>query len=85
MSSSSLCLVCEEYVSLIVKLRKEISFLKVKMVEKPGSAGTIVNSSNIERTVMNALRNEIVLSFKERMQLRKSLIELDSQNVQVGA
>ena len=68
-----------EYVTLISGLRSEISTLKRKL-----SANNVHASlrEHAEKGEISVLRNEVVGLFKERMQLRRSLIELEAQNLQ---
>ena len=68
-----------EYVTLISGLRSEISTLKRKL-----SASNVHASlrEHAEKSEISVLRNKVVGLFKERMQLRRSLIELEAQNLQ---
>jgi kinesin family protein 18/19 len=68
-----------EYKSLIGNLRSEITGLKVKLTKQNTQASS--KESQAKHQVTQA-RQEIVGNFKERMQLRRSLIELEDQNVQ---
>ena len=43
-----------------------------------------MNGNNEGRELVNNMRKRIVDNFQERMQLRRSLIELEDQNVQNG-
>jgi kinesin family protein 18/19 len=68
-----------EYKSLIGNLHNEISGLKVKLTKQNQASSKV--ESQAKQQVTQA-RQEIVGNFKERMQLRRSLIELEDQNVQ---
>ncbi|CAM9806509.1 unnamed protein product, partial [Ectocarpus fasciculatus] len=86
-----------EYVSLIANLRNEIKMLKDQMTEEK-QPGDVAAGSDLEalresmrsaaagsgegREFVNAMREKIVDNFQERMQLRRSLIELEDINVQ---
>lgn len=45
-------------------------------------AATSMRSAGEGRELVNGMRQKIVDNFQERMQLRRSLIELEDQNVQ---
>ena len=47
-------------------------------------AAASMNGNNEGRELVNNMRKRIVDNFQERMQLRRSLIELEDQNVQNG-
>jgi kinesin family protein 18/19 len=87
-----------EYVNLIQKLRDEISSLKLQILTPPSidifpegtsiqpqlqTPSTDIHTNRTEKSLMEELRQEIISTFSERMQLRRSLIEVDAQNVQV--
>lgn len=75
-----------EYENLISGLRNEISVLKNQLARHggPSSLASPMPSRRGEREsqAMNSLRNDLVDNFKERMQLRRSLIDLQAQNIQ---
>jgi kinesin family member 18/19 len=68
-----------EYVALISGLRGEIAKLKQQLAEQHTDEGDPVPN---KLDGMDEIRNLIVENFRERMQLRRSLIELEDQNVQ---
>lgn len=77
-----------EYEGLIEGLRGEITALKAQLAKAGGAMmadpTTPVASrrSARESVAMTAMREDLVANFKERMQLRRSLIELQAQNMQ---
>lgn len=79
-----------EYVQLINNLRGEITNLKSQLAHqqkssfdsRPPTSSRRALPSDTDSLIMNEMRQKIVDNFQERMQLRRSLIELEDQNVQ---
>jgi kinesin family protein 18/19 len=72
-----------EYVNLIAGLKQQISKLRLQM-NRDGGSGHGQEYGRVgtaERDEMRSYRHQIEENFKERMQLRRSLIELEDQNV----
>ena len=81
-----------EYVNLISRLKGEITSLRSRLKKGPKvtkQADSGKDSKRLERkrnkvevAQMSFLREQVVLNFKERMQLRRSLIEIEVQNME---
>ncbi|KAK3281723.1 hypothetical protein CYMTET_10512 [Cymbomonas tetramitiformis] len=74
-----------EYTQIIADLRLEISRLKVALSqasEEAKTKGEDMPSNPGERETLEKLRNEIVQNFDDRMQIRRSLLDL--QELQAG-
>ncbi|XP_077979371.1 kinesin-like protein KIF19 [Glandiceps talaboti] len=87
-----------QYTSIITELRKEISRLKQKISEQEieprptqGSASIKDIQSEVERTTglqdkkeMDRLRQQLVSNFKDQMEIRHSLMELENTNMEIA-
>ncbi|GAB0092447.1 Kinesin-like protein [Sergentomyia squamirostris] len=69
------------YQNLVTELREEVNRLKTKMLtERPRSGAALKIDPNDEkrRTELRFLREQIVLTFKQQMKLRRRLLEAES-------
>jgi len=71
-----------QYVQLIQGLRKEIDALKGQLKSVPHEKNPDRPQSAVQQDAMVEIQKSIIENFQERMQLRRSLIELEDQNVQ---
>ncbi|KAM4697773.1 kinesin-like protein KIF19 [Rhinophrynus dorsalis] len=84
-----------QYTSIITDLRKEIERLeeKVKQQEKEkraerdeiynGQEGVHLNASSSSHQEMNNLRDQLISAFKEQMEMRRSLMQLENTNIEL--
>ena len=79
-----------EYVNLISRLKSEITNLRSRLKRNPNDPKSKAKKgellaekmNKVEVAQMSFLREQVVLNFKERMQLRRSLIEIEAQNIE---
>uniref|UniRef100_A0A7M4FEF0 Kinesin-like protein n=1 Tax=Crocodylus porosus TaxID=8502 RepID=A0A7M4FEF0_CROPO len=79
-----------QYTSIISDLRREIERLKAKIEnqekEKSQSRGCLLVNIGLQassRQEMNKLREQLIGAFKEQLEMRRSLIELENTNVEL--
>lgn len=75
-----------QYTNIIADLRKEIFRLKLKISEHGGdsSEGNLVKRKDKNPEEMNRLRDQLVGTFKEQMDIRRKLIELEDTAMQIS-
>eukprot|EP00762_Andalucia_godoyi_P001451 ANDGO_00154.mRNA.1 hypothetical protein len=70
-----------QYMQIIADLRSEVSELKDKLVHSGTEDSNESEERQRERQVVEEMRNKISLNFEDRMQIRRSLMELEEQNI----
>lgn len=72
----------KHYQSLVSDLREEVTRLRSKMLTERPRSGTAVNRNTIDdekrKAELRYLREQIVLTFKQQMKLRRKLLEAES-------
>uniref|UniRef100_F7DUN3 Kinesin-like protein n=1 Tax=Xenopus tropicalis TaxID=8364 RepID=F7DUN3_XENTR len=84
-----------QYTSIISDLRKEIEHLeeKIKQQEREKKAertnvsniqgGVLGKASSYSREQMSILREQLISAFKEQMEMRRSLLQLENTNIEL--
>jgi kinesin family protein 18/19 len=70
-----------QYMQIISELRTEVSELKQKLITSGSGEDNMSEETLRERKVIDQLRQQIAQNFEDRMQIRRSLMELEEQNV----
>lgn len=86
-----------QYTNIIQELREEIQRLRFKLNDKATStslrAGTSIQAvqaevleakRNSDREQLNKLKEQLLISFKDQMELRKSLMELNNATMEIS-
>lgn len=75
-----------QYTNIIADLRKEIFRLKLKISEHDGDNSTESSKQQKDKNPeeMNKLRDQLVGTFKEQMDIRRRLIELEDTAMQIS-
>ncbi|XP_063444138.1 kinesin-like protein KIF19 [Mytilus trossulus] len=86
-----------QYTNIIQELREEIGRLRVKLNDKTTSVSLHGGSSiqavqaqvleakrNLDKVELNKLKEQLLISFKDQMELRKSLMELNNATMEIS-
>ncbi|XP_038397467.1 kinesin-like protein KIF19 isoform X1 [Canis lupus familiaris] len=75
-----------QYTDVISDLRREIEHLKSKIEKQEGEKRVMIPPSDGEedsRLQMNKIRAQLIGAFKEQLEMRRSLVELENTNIEL--
>ncbi|CAD7683844.1 unnamed protein product [Nyctereutes procyonoides] len=75
-----------QYTDVISDLRREIEHLKSKIEKQDGEKRVMIPPSDGEedsRLQMNKIRAQLIGAFKEQLEMRRSLVELENTNIEL--